>query len=48
LKTDYAARLAKAAQWASNVQHVGHLDGVTDIATLFILSADTTAEEVRP
>jgi hypothetical protein len=47
LKPDYAARLIKAADWASNVEHVPHFNGVTDIATLFLLSADTTPEDVR-
>lgn len=47
LKPKYAAQLVQAAEWASNVQHVGHLEGVTDIATLFLLSADTTPEDVR-
>jgi hypothetical protein len=47
LKPDYAARLIKAADWASNVEHVPHLDTVPDATTLFLLSADTTPEEVR-
>lgn len=46
LKPQYASKLIKAAEW-SNVAHVQHLDGVTDTATLFLLSADTTTEEVR-
>ena len=46
LKPQYASKLIKAAEWA-NVAHVQHLDGVTDTATLFLLSADTTQEEVR-
>jgi hypothetical protein len=46
LKPRYAQQLAKAAQWA-NAQHVAHLDGITDTATLFLLSADATPEEVR-
>lgn len=45
LKPRYAQQLIKAAEWV-NAQHVAHLDGV-DIATLFLLSADTTPEEVR-
>ena len=47
LKPDYAARLIKASEWAANVEHVPHFNGVADIATLFLLSADTTPEEVR-
>lgn len=46
LKRSHASQLIKAAQWA-NVQHVEHLDGITDTATLFLLSADATPEEVR-
>jgi hypothetical protein len=46
LKPQYAQKLIKAAEW-SNAAHVRHLDGVTDTATLFLLSADTTPEEVR-
>ncbi len=46
LKPQYASRLIKATEWA-NVAHVQHLDGLTDTATLFLLSADTTPEEVR-
>ena len=45
LKPRYAQQLIKAAEWV-NAQHVAHLDGA-DIATLFLLSADTTPEEVR-
>lgn len=47
LKPKYAAQLIKTSEWMSNVQHAGHLDQVTDVTTLFLLSADTTAEEVR-
>jgi hypothetical protein len=46
LKPQYASKLIKAAEWA-NVAHARHLDGVTDATTLFLLSADTTTEEVR-
>ncbi len=46
LKPQQANKLAKAAEWA-NVVHVRHLDGITDTATLFLLSADATPEEVR-
>jgi hypothetical protein len=47
LKPQHATKLIKAAEWASNVAHAQHLDGVTDATTLFLLSADTTTEEVR-
>jgi hypothetical protein len=46
LKPQYAQQLVKAAEWV-NAQHVGHLDGITDTATLFLLSADATPEDVR-
>ena len=46
LKPRYAQLLIKAAEWA-NAVHVSHLDGVTDIATLFLLSADATTDDVR-
>ena len=46
LKRSHASQLIKAAQWA-NVQHVEHLNGITDTATLFLLSADATPEDVR-
>lgn len=46
LKPQHASRLIKAAEWA-NVAHAQLLDGVTDATTLFLLSADTTSEEVR-
>jgi hypothetical protein len=46
LKPQYATQLTKAAEWV-NVGHVQHLDGVTDVKTLFLLSADATSEDVR-
>jgi hypothetical protein len=46
LKPSYAAKLIKAAEWA-NVEHVPHLDSITDTATLFLLSADATPDDVR-
>jgi hypothetical protein len=46
LKPQHAQKLIKAAEWA-NAVHARHLDGVTDATTLFLLSADTTTEEVR-
>lgn len=47
LKPDHAARLIKATEWASNMGHAPHLVRLTDVTTLFLLSADTTTEEVR-
>jgi len=46
LKPQYATKLIKAAEWA-NVAHEQHLDQITDANTLFLLSADTTPQEVR-
>jgi hypothetical protein len=46
LKPQYASQLIKAAEWA-NGKHVDHLGAVTDTATLFLLSADATPEDVR-
>lgn len=46
LKPSHAQKLIKAAEWA-NAEHVQHLDGITDTATLFLLSADATPEDVR-
>ena len=39
-------RLIKAAEWV-NTAHVPHLDQIADTATLFLLSADATPEDVR-
>lgn len=47
LKPKYAALLIQAAEWMSNVQHAGHLDGIADVTTLFLLSADATPDHVR-
>lgn len=47
LKPKYAAQLVQTAEWMSNVQHAGHLDGIADATTLFLLSADATPEDVR-
>jgi hypothetical protein len=47
LKPQYAQKLIKATEWASNAAHARHLDGITDATTLFMLSADTTTDEVR-
>lgn len=46
LKRTYASQLIKAAEWV-NVQHVEHLDQIADTATLFLLSADATPDDVR-
>nr|BAR30431.1 phage-like protein [uncultured Mediterranean phage uvMED] len=46
LKERYAQQLVQAAEWA-NAQHVAGLHGITDTATLFLLSADATPEDVR-
>ena len=46
LKPRYAQRLIKAAEWV-NAAHVPHLDQIADTATLFLLSADATPEDVR-
>ena len=32
--------MVQAAEWTSNVQHAGHLQGIKDTTTLFLLSAD--------
>ena len=47
MKPKYAALLVQAAEWTLNVQHAGHLQGIKDTTTLFLLSADATPEEVR-
>jgi hypothetical protein len=46
LKPERAQKLVKAAEWV-NAAHAQHLERVADADTLFILSADTTTEEVR-
>jgi hypothetical protein len=46
LKESYARKLAQAAEWV-NREHVPGLDQITDTATLFLLSADATPEDVR-
>jgi hypothetical protein len=45
LKPRYAQQLVQAAEWV-NAQSIAHLEGAS-IETLFLLSADTTSEEVR-
>lgn len=46
LKPSHARKLIQAVAWA-NGEHVPVLESVTDTATLFMLSADTTTEEVK-
>lgn len=46
LKERYAQQLVQAAEWA-NAQHVAGLHGINDTATLFLLSADATPEDVK-
>jgi len=46
LKESYARKLVQVAQWVKR-EHVPVLDGITDTATLFLLSADATTEDVR-
>jgi hypothetical protein len=46
LKPNHASQLIKAANWA-NDQHADHLENVTDVTTLFLLSADATPEDIR-
>jgi hypothetical protein len=46
LRPQHASQLIKAAEWV-NVGRVQHLEGVTDVKTLFLLSADATPEDVR-
>jgi hypothetical protein len=47
LKPQRAAELIRAADWVQMSGNAGTLRECTDVATLFILSADTTTEEVR-
>jgi hypothetical protein len=46
LKPRYAQRLIQSADFV-NAAHAPYLDSVTDVTTLFLLSADTTTEDVR-
>jgi hypothetical protein len=46
LRPQHAQKLIKAAEW-SNAAHVRHLDRVTDVGILFLLSADSTSDDVR-
>jgi hypothetical protein len=47
LKPQRAAELIKAFDWVQMSDIAGTLEGVTDANVLFLLSADTTPEEVR-
>lgn len=47
LKPQRAAELVRAAEWVQMSGNAGTLSEVRDAETLFILSADTTTEEVR-
>jgi hypothetical protein len=47
LKPKRAAELIKVGEWVQMSGNAGHLGGCTDASTLFLLSADTTTEEVR-
>jgi hypothetical protein len=46
LKPQHASQLIKAAEWV-NRQHAAGLEQITDVTTLFLLSADATTEDVR-
>ena len=46
LKPTYASQLVKAAEWV-NLQPAESLDGISTTATLFLLSADATPDDVR-
>lgn len=47
LKPKRAAELIKVGEWVQMSGNAGHLDSCTDASTLFLLSADTTTDEVR-
>jgi hypothetical protein len=47
LKPQRAAELIKAAEWVQMSGIAGTMEAVTDSSVLFLLSADTTPEEVR-
>jgi len=47
LSASRAGNLIKAASWVANLPHEANIDNVSDVNTLFMLSADTTTEEVR-
>jgi len=47
LKRQRASELVKAAKWVEMSGATGHLQELTSVDTLFVLSADATPEEVR-
>jgi len=47
LKRQRASELIKAAKWVEMSGATGHLQELTSVDTLFVLSADATPEEVR-
>lgn len=47
LEPRYAQKLIQATEWMSNAAHEPHLNQITDVNTLFLLSADATTEDVR-
>ena len=47
LEPRYAQKLIQATEWMSNAAHEPHLNQITDVSTLFLLSADATTEDVR-
>jgi len=47
LKRQRASELVKAAKWVEMSGAAGHLQELTSVDTLFVLSADATPEEVR-
>ena len=47
LSANRAGNLMKAASWVANLPHEASIKNVLDVNTLFMLSADTTTDEVR-
>lgn len=47
LKPQRAAELIKAANWIQTSGNAGHLESLADAQVLFLLSADSTPEDVR-
>lgn len=47
LSANRAGNLMKAASWVANLPHEASIENVSDVNTLFMLSADTTTDEVR-
>ena len=46
LKQSHASKLIRAAKWV-NQEHAPDINKIADTATLFLLSADATPEDVR-